>query len=186
MPLRHARGQLRGVRVDDRRDRPARHLVHRGARPSCGVRADGPGVTPVTAPGCALPAGSVVVCGRRPKALRRSGSPGLASPAAALRTLARPIRCGPGRTGPCGQPPFPIACGFGWPSHAPSAWTATIGAHEASRRPAYTLETAFDVWWVKQGIEPLMTFCRYTITDRIRLGELERWAAVGPREERDA
>ena len=186
MPLRHARGQLRGVRVDDRRDRPACHRVHRGARPGCGVRADGPDATPATAPGCALPAGSVVVCGRRPKALRRSGSPGLASPAAALRSLARPVRCGPGRTGPCGQPPFPIACGFGWPSHVPSAWTATIGAQRGQSASRLHAGNGLDVWWVRQGIEPLITFCRSMITDSIRLGGLERWAAVGPREERDA
>src|SRR5208282_6284772 len=28
---------------------------------------------------------------------------------------------------------------------------------------------------VGQGIEPLMTICRYMITNRVRLGEPERW-----------
>jgi hypothetical protein len=71
----------RGPRIDDRRDCPARHRLHRGAQPRCIVSAGGLGAAPVTARGRASPAGSVLVCGRLPKALRRPGSPGLASPA---------------------------------------------------------------------------------------------------------
>ena len=129
MPLRPARGQLRGVRINDRRDCPARHRLHRGAQPRCIVSAGGLGAAPVTAPGRASPAGSVLVCGRLPKALRRPGSPGLASPAAALRSSARPVhvraggRAAPSHTGaslsprqsPCPGPLWgePVVAGTG-------------------------------------------------------------------------
>jgi hypothetical protein len=129
VPLRRACGQLRGVRIDDRRDCPARHRLHRGAQPRCIVSAGGLGAAPVTARGRASPAGSVLVCGRLPKALRRPGSPGLASPAAALRSSARPVharasgRAAPSHTGaslsprqsPCPGPLWgePVVAGTG-------------------------------------------------------------------------
>jgi hypothetical protein len=192
VPLRPACGQLRGVRVDDRRDRPARHRVHRGAQPGCDIRGDGPCATPVTAPP-------------------------VYHPSAAARAV---------RDHADGRP-FPIARCFEWPSHALSAWTATIGAtcsagpgvgadavkatcgavadgigavtavaltlsrwpmlpsggrHEAGRRPAHALATAPALGEVRQCIEPLVTICRFMITKCVRLGEPERWGQQLDRE----